>query len=122
MAHGYLNFYCKGKANIYSAGTDAHDLNPIAIEVMIDDGVDISMNSSNNIEEYMSVNFDYIITVCDHVNDNCPSIPSINAKRIHHNFIDPSKYDLPKEESRNKFILVRNLIKEFCLNFINDNF
>ena len=46
----------------------------------------------------------------------------MNALRIHKNFIDPSKFDLSKEESRNKIILVRNQIKEFCLNFANDNF
>mgnify|MGYP001167752901 CR=1 FL=1 len=122
IAHGYLNFYCKGKANIYSAGIEVHGVNPIAVEAMMDDGIDISMNSSNNIDEYMSINFDYIITVCDHANENCQFIPSMNAIRIHQNFIDPSKFDLSEEESKNKFILVMNQIKEFCLNFANDNF
>jgi arsenate reductase len=122
IAHGYLNFYCKGKANIYSAGIEVHGVNPIAVEAMMDDGIDISMNSSNNIDEYMSINFDYIITVCDHANENCPFIPSMKAIRIHQNFIDPSKFDLSEEESKNKFILVMNQIKEFCLNFANDNF
>lgn len=122
IAHGYLNFYCEGKANIYSAGIEVHGVNPIAVEAMMDDGIDISMNSSNNIDEYMSINFDYIITVCDHANENCPFIPSMKAIRIHQNFIDPSKFDLSEEESKNKFILVMNQIKEFCLNFANDNF
>jgi arsenate reductase len=122
IAHGYLNFYCKGKANIYSAGIEVHGVNPIAVEAMMDDGIDISMNSSNNVDEYMSINFDYIITVCDHANENCPFIPSMKAIRIHQNFIDPSKFDLSEEESKNKFILVMNQIKEFCLNFANDNF
>lgn len=122
IAHGYLNFYCEGKANIYSAGIEVHGVNPIAVEAMMDDGIDISMNSSNNVDEYMSINFDYIITVCDHANENCPFIPSMKAIRIHQNFIDPSKFDLSEEESKNKFILVMNQIKEFCLNFANDNF
>jgi|TARA_B100001105_G_C22264334_1_gene388183 arsenate reductase len=122
IAHGYLNFYCKGKANIYSAGIEVHGVNPIAVEAMMDDGIDISMNSSNNVDEYVSINFDYIITVCDHANENCPFIPSMKAIRIHQNFIDPSKFDLSEEESKNKFILVMNQIKEFCLNFANDNF
>ncbi len=122
IAHGYLNFYCEGKANIYSAGIEVHGVNPIAVEAMMDDGIDISMNSSNNIDEYMSINFDYIITVCDHANENCPFIPSMKAIRIHQNFIDPSKFNLSEEESKNKFILVMNQIKEFCLNFANDNF
>ncbi len=122
IAHGYLNSYCKGKANIYSAGIEALGLNPIAIEVMKDDGIDISSNSSNNVEEYMSINFDFILTVCNHAHENCPFFPNINAVRIHKNFMDPSKFDLSEEESINKFILVRDQIKEFCLNFTNDNF
>lgn len=122
IAHGYLNSYCKGKAIIYSAGIEALGLNPIAIEVMKDDGVDISANSSNNVEEYMSINFDFILTVCNHAHEYCPFFPSINAVRIHKNFIDPSTFDLSEEESINKFILVRDQIKEFCLNFANDNF
>lgn len=122
IAHGYLNSYCKEKAIIYSAGIEALGLNPIAIEVMKDDGVDISANSSNNVEEYMSINFDFILTVCNHAHENCPFFPSINAVRIHKNFIDPSTFDLSEEESINKFILVRDQIKEFCLNFANDNF
>ena len=122
IAHGYLNFYCKGKANIYSAGIEVHGVNPIAIEVMKDDGINISSNSSNNVEEYMSINFDFILTVCNHADENCPFFPNINAVRIHKNFMDPSKFDLSEEESINKFILVRDQIKEFCLNFANDNF
>ena len=61
ITHGYLNSYCKGKANIYSAGIEALGLNPIAIEVMKDDGIDISANSSNNVQEYVSINFDFIL-------------------------------------------------------------
>ena len=122
IAHGYLNSYCKGKANIYSAGIEVHGVNPIAIEVMKDDGIDISSNSSNNVQEYLSINFDFILTVCNHAHENCPFFPNINAIRIHKNFMDPSKFDLSEEESINKFILVRDQIKEFCLNFANDNF
>ena len=122
IAHGYLNSYCKGKANIYSAGIEPLGINPIAIEVMKDDGIDISANSSNNVQEYLSINFDFILTVCNHAHENCPFFPNINAVRIHKNFMDPSKFDLSEEESINKFILVRDQIKEFCLNFANDNF
>ena len=122
MAHGYLNFYCKEKANIYSAGIEVHGLNSMAVEVMMDDGIDISMYTSNNLEEYKSINFDIIITVCDHAKENCPFIPSINSVRIHQNFTDPSKYNTSPEEKRKKFVLVRDEIKKFCINFFNDNF
>ena len=122
IAHGYLAYYCRGKANIYSAGIEVHGVNEMAIEVMSEDGIDISMNSSNNIDEYISINFDYIITVCDHANGNCPFIPSNNAIRIHQNFSDPSKSDLLGLERKENFILVRNEIKDFCRGFANDNF
>jgi len=122
MAHGYLNFYCSNKYNIYSAGIEVHGLNSMAVEVMMDDGIDISMYTSNNLEEYKSINFDIIITVCDHAKENCPFIPSINSVRIHQNFTDPSKYNTSPEEKRKKFVLVRDEIKKFCINFFNDNF
>ena len=122
MAHGYIQHYCQNKANIYSAGIEVHSVNKMAIEVMKEDGIDISVNTSNNINEYISVNFDYIITVCDHANENCPFIPSTNAIRIHQNFSDPSKSDLLGLERKENFILVRNEIKNFCRNFVNDNF
>ena len=91
MAHGYLTKVLAKQAKIYSAGIEKHGLNPYAVSVMKMDGVDISSNSSNLIDEYMSIEFDYIITVCDHANENCPFIPSNNAIRIHQNFNDPSK-------------------------------
>ena len=122
MAHGYIQHYCQNKANIYSAGIEVHGVNKMAIEVMKEDCIDISVNTSNNINEYISVNFDYIITVCDHANENCPFIPSTNAIRIHQNFSDPSKSDLLGLERKENFILVRNEIKNFCRNFVNDNF
>tara|TARA_B100000427_G_scaffold94147_1_gene77676 strand:+ start:944 stop:1360 length:417 start_codon:yes stop_codon:yes gene_type:complete len=122
IAHGYLEHYSEGKANVYSAGIEVHGVNKMAIEVMSWDGIDISMNSSNNVEEYKSIDFDYIITVCDHANENCPFIPSINAIRIHKNFNDPSKSNLLGLKRKENFIEVRNKIKNFCKNFINDNF
>ncbi len=122
MAHGYLNFYCGDKANIYSAGIEVHGLNSMTIKVMIDDGIDISMYTSNNLEEYKSINFDIIITVCDHAKENCPFIYNQDSVRIHQNFTDPSKYNSSFEGKRKKFVLVRNEIKKFCIDFTNDNF
>ena len=81
IAHGYLAYYCRGKANIYSAGIEVHGVNEMAIEVMSEDGIDISMNSSNNIDEYISINFDYIITVCDNANENCCLLYTSQSQR-----------------------------------------
>ena len=65
MAHGYLFEFLSAKAMIYSAGIETHGVNQNAIESMARDGVDISNYSSNNVNEYRDINFDFVITVCD---------------------------------------------------------
>ena len=119
MAHGYLEKLAKGKAIVYSAGIETHGLNPGAVKTMADDGIDISDHTSNNVSEYALVDFDYIITVCDHANENCPFIPSKNAVRLHHNFSDPSKVVGTKEEISEAFVKTRQEIKNYCLNFVS---
>ncbi|MEE9362435.1 MAG: arsenate reductase ArsC [Cellulophaga sp.] len=117
MAHGYLNTLQNGLANIYSAGIETHGLNPGAIAIMAEDGIDITKHTSNLVTEYATVEFDYIITVCDHANENCPFIPSKNAKRIHHNFFDPSKVVGTEEEKHTAFLKTREEIKVFFSSF-----
>jgi len=121
MAHGYLNHYANDNATIYSAGIETHGVNPKAIAIMNEDGIDISQHSSNLVTEYNTVAFDYIITVCDHANENCPFIPSKNAIRLHHNFFDPSKIEGSMKDTHAAFEKVRNEIKEYCKNFIESN-
>ncbi|MFK5972536.1 MAG: arsenate reductase ArsC [Flavobacteriaceae bacterium] len=118
MAHGYLKNGQEGHANIYSAGIETHGLNSGAVAIMSEDGIDISEHSSNHIDEYMGVEWDYIITVCDHAKEKCPFIASKNARRIHHNFFDPSKVEGSKEEKHAAFLKARNEIKRFCEKFI----
>ena len=87
------------------------------------DGIDISSNSSNLIDEYMSIEFDYIITVCDHANETCPYIPSKNALRIHKNFIDPSTTKIEDEDEKTlKYVNCRDEIRDFCIDFKQKNF
>ncbi len=117
MAHGYLAHYTKGKANIYSAGIETHGVNPKAIAIMKEDNVDISLHTSNLVTEYDNVAFDYIITVCDHAQENCPFIPSKNAIRLHHNFFDPSKLKGSDKEIHAAFTKARNEIKTYCKRF-----
>ncbi len=116
IAHGYFEKLSNNKCSIYSAGIETHGLNPNAVETMLRDNIDISTHTSNNVDEYSTVNFDYIITVCDHANESCPNIPSKNALRIHKNFFDPSKIknsSNPQED----FDKCRNEIKNFSLEF-----
>ena len=121
IAHGYFKLFSNNRANIFSAGIETHGLNKNAVETMKRDGVDISNHTSNLVSEYLDIKFDYIITVCDHANENCPYIPSKNAERIHKNFIDPSKI-VNSIDSNKDFDLCRNEIKKFTQNFYNKNF
>ncbi|MDA7558553.1 arsenate reductase ArsC [Flavobacteriaceae bacterium] len=122
MAHGYLNHFTDSqKVNVYSAGIETHGLNPGAVSIMKEDGIDIATHTSNNVVEYFDVDFDYIFTVCDHANENCPYIPSNNAKQLHHNFFDPSKLKGSKEEKHIAFLKARNEIKEYFKYFVSEN-
>ena len=117
MAHGYLNLFVKDKAIVYSAGIETHGLNPNAVAIMNEDGVDITQHTSNLVTDYEEVNFDYIITVCDHAHENCPFIPSKNATRLHQNFSDPSKVVGNVVEKYKAFISTRDEIKAYCEEF-----
>lgn len=116
IAHGYLNIFLAEKAEVFSAGVETHGVNPLAIATMKDDNIDISMHTSNNINEYKSIQFDYIITVCDHANERCPIFPS-TAIKLHQNFPDPAKARGTSLEIQQEFSRVRDLIKIFCQDF-----
>jgi arsenate reductase len=116
MAHGYLSVFGKEKLEVYSAGIETHGVNPRAIMAMKEDGVDISKHSSNKVDEYINIEFDYIITVCDHAKENCPYFAS-KATLIHAGFSDPAKAKSTEEEIMEQFREVRNEIKVFCKKF-----
>ena len=118
IAHGYLKKFAGDKAEIFSAGVETHGVNPKAIATMQEDGIDISMHTSNNVNEYRDIDFDYVITVCDHAKEVCPYFPS-NAELFHYNFPDPAKAKGTEEEIKGEFVRVREMIKEFCRDFIN---
>ena len=103
---------------MYSAGVETHGVNPKAIQVMAEDGIDITSNTSNNVNEYTDVEFDWIITVCDNAKERCPWFPS-NAQKVHYNFPDPAKATGTEEEVMDEFRRVRDMIKDFCREFIS---
>lgn len=119
MAHGYLQHFAGTSAEVYSAGVETHGVNPGAIATMKADGIDISHHTSNNVLEYRDIDFDYVITVCDNARERCPYFPS-NAKKFHYNFPDPAKAKGTPEEITAEFARVRDMIKEYCRNFINE--
>jgi len=117
MAEGYLRHFAKHRANIYSAGIETHGVNPLAIKVMGEDGIDISNHTSNNVTEYIDVDFDLILTVCNNAEENCPYFPS-KALRFHYNFPDPAKKTGTDEEILNEFREVRDQIKAYSEKFL----
>lgn len=120
LAEGYLRHFANAKAQIYSAGIETHGVNPRAIETMAEDNIDISKHTSNNIDEYANIDFDFVITVCDNAKENCPFFPS-QAKRFHYNFPDPAKATGTEEEIKNEFRKVRDSIKIYSSDFIKNN-
>ena len=120
IAEGYLRHFADGKAAIYSAGVETHGVNTKAIATMKEDGIDISHHTSNNIEEYRNIDFDFVITVCDNAKERCPFFPS-NAKKFHYNFPDPAKATGTEEEIMQQFRNVRNMIKEYAEQFVKAN-
>jgi arsenate reductase len=119
IAHGYLKKFAGDKAEIYSAGVETHGVNPKAIATMQEDGIDISMHTSNNVNEYRDIDFDYVITVCDHAKEVCPYFPS-NAALFHYNFPDPAKAKGTEEEIKKEFERVREMIKQYCMDFVKN--
>ena len=116
IAEGYLKNFLKGRAVIYSAGTDNHQINKKAVNIMKEDGIDISMHTSNNVLEYKDISFDFVITVCDNANETCPTFLSKKAEKLHKNFFDPSSVTDPVR-IESAYRECRDKIKRFCFDF-----
>ncbi len=118
IAHGYFAHYTNSEiVNVYSAGIETHGVNPKAIATMQQDEIDISSHTSNNVDEYRDITFDYVITVCDNANERCPIFPT-KAQKFHHNFPDPAKASGSDEEIQQAFTSVRNEIKAYAIQFV----
>ena len=115
MAQGFLQSFDK-RLLIFSAGTEpAARINPIAVKVMKEAGIDISKNKPRNVDQYLSEAWDYVITVCDDANESCPVFPGKVRNRIHMGFEDPSKITGTNEFILSEFRRIRDEIKNvFC--------
>lgn len=120
MAEGYLKYFAGNGAEVYSAGIETHGVNSKAISIMREDGIDISNHTSNHVDEYLSIQFDYVITVCDNAQERCPIFPS-SAKKFHYNFSDPAKVIGSEIEVTAAFKKVRDEIKAYSKAFIEAN-
>jgi arsenate reductase len=110
MAEALLNTLGEGRFNAYSAGTRARGLHPFAIQAMAEIGMDISLQQSKTIDEFVDQPFDLVITVCDEASEACPYFANARERR-HWSFPDPSA--VPGDEARYAaFVEVRNAIRE----------
>jgi arsenate reductase len=121
MVRGYLQYFARKRANIYSAGLKAGKLNPMAVEVMAEDGIDISNHTTNALTDYENMAFDFIVTVCDSAKENCPYYPS-KALRIHQNLQELSKLKGSEEEKLEIFREVRDDARLFAHKFSKVHF
>lgn len=120
MMHGFLNTLANDKTEIWSAGVETHGLNKNALTYLKEiEGIDISNHTSNLVDEYADIDFDFVITVCDHANERCPIFPS-TAKKLHHNFSDPSKITGSDLEIKKAFAQTISELKTYTLNFIEN--
>jgi arsenate reductase len=111
MAEGILKYYSSGRFEIESAGSELSKVNPVAIQVMKEIGIDISHHRSKHVKEFLGQHFDYVITVCDKANESCPTFPGV-SKRLHWSFPDPPHGVAATEEVLGEFRKVRDLIHD----------
>jgi arsenate reductase len=111
MAEALLRSLGGADFEVFSAGTDPKGLNPLAVEVMRETGIDISGHQSKPLDRFLGQSFDYIITVCDRARDNCPTFPGDNA-RIHWGYDDPAAATGSHEQRLAVFRRVRNELSE----------
>ena len=116
MAEGWLRQFGGNNAEVYSAGVEAHGLNPRAVAAMKEAGVDISSHTSKTIDALKEIEFDVVITVCDNARERCPYFPA-KAMKLHHDFPDPARALGSEEEVMEAFRSVRDQIKHFCQAF-----
>lgn len=115
MAEGWARALKGDQIEVYSAGIETHGLNPNAVKVMAEAGVDISTHRSQLVTEFPDVAFDYVVTVCGHAHETCPYFPT-GAKVVHVGFDDPPKMasKLEGEQAQfNCYRRVRDEIREF---------
>ena len=110
MAEGFMNALFGDRYEARSAGTDPSVVNPVAVKVMAEVGVDISAHHSKGLEDFLDREWDYVVTVCDRAKEACPYFPG-GRERIHKGFQDPAGVDGSDEEKLILFRQVRDRIR-----------
>ena len=115
MAEGWARELVSDSIEAYSAGIEKHGLNPLAVKVMAEEGVDIAGHRSKTVDELRGVSFDFVVTVCGHAHETCPVFPE-KAKVVHRGFDDPPKLAgdaASEEEAIAHYRRVRDEIRRF---------
>ncbi|MFD0871529.1 Arsenate reductase [Chlamydia abortus] len=120
MADGWLKALGNDRYEVQSAGLEAHGLNPRAVQVMKEVGVDISGHTSDVIDPEILNRADYVITLCGHADEHCPVISNKNVVKWHWGFDDPAKATGTEEEIMNHFRAVRDAIKARMERFLTE--
>lgn len=110
MAEGLLRHLAGDRFEVYSAGTEATQVRPLAIRAMAELGIDIAGQESKTLDRYLGQPFDAVITVCDQANEACPVFPRAR-QRLHWSFPDPSKVTGTQEEQLAVYRTVRDAIR-----------
>ena len=119
MAEGLLASF-SSNTKVYSAGTKPEKVNPFAIKAMAEIGIDISKNTSNHVDEYIAIDFDYVFTVCDNAKEICPIYPKAK-QMIHKSFTDPANARGTEKEQLKVYIQVRDQISDYFKAFAKNN-
>ena len=121
MAQGFLQSF-DNKIEVHSAGTfPVASINPKAVKVMAEVGIDISKNTPKSVDEFLNDQWDYVITVCDDANETCPVFFGKVKHRLHIGFMDPSQITGSEEFIMSEFRRVRDEIEEEFYKFYSTN-
>jgi len=112
MAEGLLRAFRGDLYEVHSAGTEPGGVNPCAVRVMAEIGIDIGSHRSKHVDEFRETVFDCVVTVCDHAKESCPFFPGA-AKTIHKSFEDPSAFTGSAEDVLAGFRRVRDQIRDW---------
>ncbi len=117
MAEGYLLSLAGSAYEVFSAGVEPVEVNPLAVKVMSEVAIDISKQRSKSVTEFSGQKFDYVITVCDNAKQACPVFIG-DYKKIHWDLEDPAKADGSEQEKLTVFREIRNKINKNILEFL----
>jgi arsenate reductase (thioredoxin) len=119
MAEGWLRHLAGDRFTVHSAGTHPVGLNPLAVKVMREVGINITGHRSKSVEEFNGQPFDYVITVCDRAKESCPIWPGATVL-LHWSFDDPAAVQGTEAERQQAFSLVRDEIAKHIQNFTSE--